>query len=223
MYSTKYRSPNAGKSTVTRVVDAYLTAKERVINSGYAEEIDWQDRRRVEHITESDFLRQAGWVVLSSGMRETVIRNLFGQFSEAFFSWESAEKIVINRAACRRRATRCFHHFGKVNAVVEIAAQIHGCGFVVTKEKLKTQGVEYIKTLPFMGPATSFHLAKNIGIQVAKPDRHLVRVSQSLGYKTPQALCEDIAEIVGDAISTIDVVIWRYATIDNEYLRFFAH
>jgi hypothetical protein len=54
----------------------YLTAKERVIEAGFADEIDWQEKVSLEDLDESTFLRESAWVVLSSGFRETVLRGL---------------------------------------------------------------------------------------------------------------------------------------------------
>jgi hypothetical protein len=54
----------------------YLTAKERVIEAGFANEIDWQEEVSLEDLDESTFLRESAWVVLSSGFRETVLRGL---------------------------------------------------------------------------------------------------------------------------------------------------
>jgi hypothetical protein len=54
----------------------YLTAKERVIEAGFADEIDWQEEVSLEDLDESTFLRESAWVVLSSGFRETVLRGL---------------------------------------------------------------------------------------------------------------------------------------------------
>jgi hypothetical protein len=64
-------------------------------------------------------------------------------------------------------------------------------------------------------------LAKNLGVDTAKPDRHLVRVAEATGYSSPATLCEHLARIVGDAAAVVDVVIWRFATISADYENFF--
>ena len=75
----------------------------------------------------------------------------------------------------------------------------------------------YLDTLPMIGPVTRYHLARNIGIDCVKPDRHLIRLASEAGYemKDPQkgveAMCRDIQKDIGDAekLGTIDVVLWR--------------
>ena len=114
-----------------------------------------------------------------------------------------------------------FGHWRKIDAIINIARKMHEEGFGTIKSRIEREGVEFIQLLPFMGPATSFHLAKNIGLNVVKPDRHLQRVSAAVGYENPKHLCEDISKIIGDRVSVVDLVIWRFATINPNYTDFF--
>ena len=82
--------------------------------------------------------------------------------------------------------------------------------------------MEAIRCLPFMGPATSYHLAKNLGLDVVKPDRHLLRITDVTGYQSPYEMCCDIAKVTSDKLSVIDLVIWRFATIQRQYLDHFS-
>ena len=63
-------------------------------------------------------------------------------------------------------------------------------------------------------------MAKNIGIQVAKPDRHLVRMAKAAGYSDVQLFCRTISQLSGDSIPVVDIVLWRFATIEKDYLIF---
>ena len=42
---------------------------------------------------------------------------------------------------------------------------------------MRTEGVNYLTTFDQIGPVTAFHLAKNLGLDVVKPDRPLVRMT----------------------------------------------
>ena len=53
---------------------------------------------------------------------------------------------------------------------------------------------------------------------VAKPDRHLVRIAEGVGYDSPQQLCDVVSEIVGDPVSVVDIVTWRYATLKGDFV-----
>ena len=73
-----------------------------------------------------------------------------------------------------------------------------------------------METLPWIGPITKYHLARNLGIDVAKPDRHLVRLAKRFGYNEStgvQQMCEELAERTRDRIGVVDVVLWRYANL----------
>lgn len=199
----------------------YMFAKQAVINDGYASEIDWQDGIVFDHLTETDFLREAAWVVLSSGMSELVIRRKFPQISDAFLNWESASQIAESASECSEVALRHFRHQKKINSILTIAIHISESGFEVIYERIRKDGPSYFSQFPYFGPATSRHLAKNIGLQVAKPDRHLTRISERTGYCTPERMCADIANLVGDKISVVDIVLWRYATLHKDYPQFF--
>ena len=200
----------------------YLEAKEAVIRAGFSAELDWQEDIRFSGVTESDFLREAAWVVLSSGMRESVIRNKFPEISNAFYSWESATRINYNANSCRQKALSSFSHKGKIDAIISIAREIHKITYQSFRNNIECQGIDFIQRFPYMGPATSFHLAKNIGLDVVKPDRHLLRVAAAAGYDSPHSLCKEISELCGDSISLVDIVIWRFATLNPRYQEVFS-
>ncbi len=209
------------KSGALNLVAAYLTAKEQVIQAGFAYEIDWQYRVKFEGISESTFLREAAWVILSAGMREQIIRKKFPVITKAFKNWKNASYIVAHRDECRRQAMSVFGHDRKIDSIIGIAEEISEDGFPMVINQLEQKGVQYLQSLPFMGPATSFHLAKNIGLSAVKPDRHLCRIAEKAGYCCPEALCDEIARTVGEKLPVIDVVIWRYANLNRDYLSMF--
>lgn len=215
-------SGRKSNSISSRLAAVYLDAKRKVLDSGYAYEVDWQDDRSIRGLSESDFLSEAAWVVLSAGMREAVIRKLFPRVSRAFFNWTSAQAIVRNEAKCRADALRVFNHKGKINALIQIAATVHALGYNTVQKRLAADGLAFICELPYMGPATSYHLAKNLGLDVVKPDRHLLRVAKATSFPTPDELCRTIAAFTGERLSVVDLVIWRYATLDRQYVQHFA-
>jgi len=206
---------------IYRAANAYLTAKETVIASRYFKEIIWQELVRFESVTESYFLREAAWVILSSGMKETVVRGKFPAISNAFLHWSSAAEIVAQAEICESRAFESFRHKGKLNAILTIAHAVQEIGFENLMRTIQCNGPETLQRFPYLGPATSLHLAKNLGLGVAKPDRHLMRIAGKSGYNSPADLCNDIASLVGEDIAVIDLVLWRYATLHRNYLSIF--
>ncbi len=195
----------------------YLDAKHDVIEAGWAWEIDWQASLKLDCVTEPVFLREAAWVILCAGMRETVVRRRFAQVSDAFLRWCSARSIVQARHACRRRALSAFNNSRKIDAILSVADRVAALSFDWIRARLFEQGAEYLQRLPFIGPVTCFHLAKNLGLQLAKPDRHLVSIARALGFCSVQSMCEAIAGEVFDPVAVVDIVLWRYATLHSDY------
>ena len=195
----------------------YLDLKEIIISAGCDHELDWQSNLDFECTTETDFLREAAWVILSSGFRESVVRQCFHRVSEAFLDWCGAEQINAHREFCQNQAMAVFGNRRKIKAITEIVGSVADDGFERVKNRIKSRGVEYLQQLPHIGPITSYHLAKNLGLQVVKPDRHLVRMARITGHDSPLEMCSKIAETVGDSLSVVDLVLWRYATLKKNY------
>ena len=196
----------------------YLDAKAHVIDHGFAWEIDWQSEASIDSLNESTFLREAAWVVLSSGLSERVVRARFADVAGAFRGLRCATDVWSRRRVCRADALLAFRSPRKIDAVLAICGYVARYGFVRCCSLLRSEGIDFLARFPMLGPATSRHLAKNLGLAVAKPDRHLVRIATALGYESPPALCAEVGEVVGDSIAVVDLVFWRYATLVPDYV-----
>ncbi len=189
----------------------YLLAKERLLSAGFAAEMTWQLKREFAAFTETDLLREAAWVILCSGFRESVVRRRFDQISLCFCDWESAAEICNSAQQCRATALAAFGNRKKIDAILGTATIVSRIGFLQFKEKILQDPIRSVQMLPFIGPVTAFHLTKNLGYSTAKPDRHLVRLADALGYPDVHQLCGTLAEATGDPVQMVDVVLWRYA------------
>lgn len=202
-----------------RIGHGYFFAKQYVIKKGYAYEIDWQDQLEFESINEQKFLEEASWVILSSGMNEKVVKKVFAHIKSIMFDFKSADLINKERKSCLKKAMKIFNHPGKINAILYIVKFLSDHNFDIVKSRLINERMEFLQSFPYLGKATSYHLAKNLGLNVSKPDRHLNRISLILGFNDPHELCKEISYLINDKISLIDLVLWRYATLDKNYLR----
>jgi hypothetical protein len=205
-----------------RLIEAYVDAKVAITKGGFGHEIDWQYLLDFEAIGESQFLQELAWVVLNSGMREMVVRKRFGGVAAAYLHWESASRIAANSESCREAALCEFGHRGKIDAIISAARRVDCVGFNQIKAEIADRGASYLESFDFIGRVTSLHLAKNLGLDVVKPDRHLCRVAEVAGYDSPATMCRFISEETGDKVSVVDLVIWRYATVTGDYCRRFA-
>jgi hypothetical protein len=205
-----------------QAANAYLSAKTTVIENGYWPEVLALASVKSSELTEVSFLREAAWVVLSAGLSEIVVRRKFEAVSTAFLRWQSAELIRRYSAKCIEDALPAFGNHRKLRAIARIAEIVADAGFDAFRTGLLDNPIEGLMALPFMGPATSRHLAKNIGLDVAKPDRHLVRLAAAAQYSSADELCQRISWVVGDSVSMIDTVLWRYSTFGSNSLRTFS-
>jgi len=197
----------------------YAFAKTIVQDEGFQDEISWQSRLDFDCLDESEFLREIAWVILTCGMKEAIVRNRFDDISHCFFQWSSAQKIISNREKCRSSALKIFNNVQKIAAILDAADQVNIIGFDKVKKNIRLNPITFLQTFDYIGPVTVYHLAKNIGLPVAKPDRHLVRIAQQENYCDVQSFCGDISRISGDPIPVVDIVFWRFATIDHNYLN----
>lgn len=146
------------------------------------------EHRILSNITAYDFFHEYVYVILNSGMNNKVAEQIYRQYLST--------------------GSKAIGHPGKREAVV--AAQHHFQQWF--KKLLEAQDkVAYLDCLPWIGPVTKYHLARNLGIDVAKPDRHLVRLARKFGYGlNVQRMCRELSQLVGLRIGTIDFVLWRY-------------
>jgi hypothetical protein len=83
-------------------------------------------------------------------------------------------------------------------------------GFSMFKREVLRDPISVLSQLPYIGPVTVWHLAKNLGLNVSKPDRHLVRVSNRFGFKSATQFCSSIARATGERVNVVDLIVWRY-------------
>ena len=191
-------------------MSVYEAAARYVNDAGYGEEVEWQRNLTFSDFTESELLRETAWVVLCSGFRERRVRRLFDYVSLCFCDWESADAIVDAETVCRDAARTVFNNERKLAAIASAARRITEVGFGELRNAIHKDPIGQLRKFPYIGGATAWHLAKNLGMDVAKPDRHLERVASSLGFCDAGGLCAAIAREAGERVCVVDVIVWRY-------------
>lgn len=210
------------KNNDNNLIAKYKKAKAVIKKYGYSDEIKWQQERSFEKLYEWEFLQEASWVILSSGMKESIVRLKFDELASIFFYWSNTELIVHNRNRCKKKALSIFNHEKKIESIIRIAEMVHKNGFENIKNNIRRDELDYLETLPYIGPITRYHLAKNIGLNVVKPDRHLVRIAATTNHPTAYDLCNEISKHTKDSLNVIDLVLWRFATCERKYVEYFS-
>src|SRR3954463_7925587 len=91
---------------VRDLAELYLNAKRLVLDAGFEAEIVWQENACWAPLTEHRFLSEAAWVVLSSGMRESVVRAVFPTIAAAFAGFATAGEAAAAVKQGRTKALR---------------------------------------------------------------------------------------------------------------------
>jgi hypothetical protein len=197
----------------TRTVDPHAffeSARCYSQRTDLSREIEWQRHADPNYFSEQDLLRETAWVVLCSGFRESVIRRVFDHISLCFFDWESADQVHQHRSTCIRAALCSLNNERKLLAIADCASIIAKTGFNRLKQSILADPLAQLQMFPFIGSITVWHLAKNLGMNVAKPDRHLVRLARACGFATAMDLCSHLAARHGEPVKVVDLILWRY-------------
>lgn len=169
----------------------YTELRSAVGAAGYTDEIEWAETVQAPKTAEA-FVGEAIWVILCSGMKEQVARVIQSRVLAVIDAGKPVTGNVLGKS-------------GKAPAIDYIwSARVR-----LFRDFLEAVNkVEFCRSLPWIGDITKWHLAKNLGVDCAKPDVHLARVARHYAT-TPAELCAGLAAATGDRIATVDLVIWR--------------
>lgn len=168
----------------------YRLAKQKVIDSGFLWEIELVEQRHFKDQTPLGFLLSYVFVVCNSGIRNQIAEKIFNKY--------------------RQQGISAINHPLKRKAVLD--AEVHYEEWFERLQKSEDK-LGYLKSLFFIGDVTKYHLARNLGLDYAKPDRWLTKLAEHFGFSSVQQLCGTISEETGDRIGTVDVVLWRYCNL----------
>lgn len=174
----------------------YLILKRLVIEAGYEDDVQWAENVQPVDLP-CKFVAEYCFVVLNSGMKAQVASGIWRKVKQAIRDGQPIRSV--------------FKHPGK-SAAIERAIK-EGVDWFERYQRISTveTKLSYLESLPWIGRITKWHLAKNLGLEAMKPDRHLVRI---FGCEEMSRYgCARLAEETGDRIGTVDYVIWRAANL----------
>lgn len=190
-----------------KLIEFYKHAKIYCIDHGYIFEISMVKNRKFEDVTPDSFFKAFVYVVLNSGMKNQVAHKIYCNFLEKF---GQEENVALNDI---KSGLGVIGHPGKRQAINNAFFQ-HMQWFTMLKEKESLDDrLVFLESLPWIGPITRYHLARNLGIDVAKPDRHMMRVAKHFGYDDVQEMCEELSEQTADRIGVVDIILWRFCSL----------
>ena len=183
---------------ITKMAIYYAIIKEAIIDKGYENEINWINN--IPNPIDKDlFYREYSWVVINSGMNNKIAEKIYKNFWNNGYPDFSA-----------------INHPNKNEALKKVYSRLNLYFLHFTESKNKLM---FLKSLPHIGDITKYHLARNLGLNYAKPDRHLVRISSLFNHINVQEFCKKLSVLTDDPIGLVDLVLWRFATLYPNYLE----
>jgi hypothetical protein len=173
--------------------EEYLVLRERLVALGYGDEIEWQGKAAPPDNPE-DFALEVIYVICASGMKQQTARLIYNRIVDAMSKGKGPATV--------------FRHALKCRAIEAIWSDRHEVFAHYQAARTADEQLAVLRSLDHIGSITVWHLAKNFGMDVAKPDRHLERLAVAEG-STPQELCERLAKATGDRVAVVDLVLWR--------------
>ncbi len=158
------------------------------------EDITWAEGLQPPRCAD-DFALEAIFVICNSGMKNTVARAIF--------------KRCVGALAHGEPVIEVFKHRGKAAAIETIWRDRET---LLATYRASSDKLETLASLPWIGGITKFHIAKNFGADVAKPDVHLQRLADREGCAV-QAMCVRLAKEVGLRVASVDTVLWRACAV----------
>lgn len=177
----------------------YTLIRDTLINEG--NKMDYECFNAPRKCKDSDeFFSIYTFVVCNSGMKAQIARSIYDR--------------IIGCLNQQGDISTVFGHKLKVKAIKEVLSKRHElfAQFCETQFDGTDAILDFCKSLPHIGDITKYHLAKDLGCDVAKPDRHLVRIAAKYGMSTEE-LCKKLSNETGDRIAAVDFVLWRAANL----------
>lgn len=183
---------------------------ERFVRKNFPSDIDYSVEAIhpiiLDQMTMQDFYRQYAYVVYNSGFNNSVIEMKWPRLLQAYRDFHV---VYVSNFPERvySEAMQIIGHEGKVRAIVDTAKIIRTLGWPKFKEEVKVDFMT-LKRFPFIADKTVYHLARNMGFDTIKPDRHLKKMAARY-FLDPFTMCNRIKDETGLSLHMIDTIIWR--------------
>jgi len=202
-------------------------------NTGVIEDILVQRKRNPHEVSDKQFLKECAWAIYNSWTSFKSVKGKWDQIEQAFLGWDY-QQISQNVNSVRQAAPPVRNSTRKVDAVISIARRMTQIGWTTIRKQLlsglrqDTRGnfvpdpelIKYLDRLPMIGETNAIYILKNLGYDVAKPDKQLKKLVAKFGYPPDtsgvQQFASDISELVLECISVVDTVLWTACSAGSD-------
>lgn len=159
--------------------------------------------------TKDEFLAEYAWVVFASGFKVKILEMKWQEIKKEFLNFKVNDivKNIEKNSSYFHKKVMPINNKKKIEAIIKTA-------MIVEKEgHKKFLDIEKMTELPFISNITKFHLARNLGLDVVKPDIWMIRLAERIGFPSTadgvKNMAEDFHSATGVKIGKIDLVLWR--------------
>ena len=182
--------------------------------SDYRDEIKRFREIRPAAVDRDNFFKTYAHVVLAAGYKYKNLMTLCCKLNQAFRNYE-IDAINESPEQVRRAALDVIDLTRKVNPIICMAQYLASNDWEQFKARLTgSSHLQEMKALGGIGKINKYQLARNIGLDYAKPDVLLRRVAKEFGYTGDEsgvfAMVRAIQEPTGERPGVIDIILWRY-------------
>lgn len=191
----------------------YFAKARAFVEQFYGEELKAFQSVRFSEVSPEFFVREHAWVVHATGFSAKAVGKFMPKLVCAYGHWsdlarkEEPEVMEAVLPVCNNPQ--------KARAVWRMAKLVRDGVDAFGWEKYRDEDLsspEKLRKLPYVGPVTCFHLARNIGLlECVKPDLHLVRMAEHWGYGGCVEMCEDMRPN-GMPLGIVDLILWYAAS-----------
>lgn len=185
--------------------------------------LDWV--RKLRKPTEFEprfFLSEYTFIVSTAGFRESTVQRRFPALKEALRGFDPDALRGMTFADIEGAYMRAMlANRNKAHAVAKVLTTYAARPSRVREllERLeRTKDPDVLTQLPYIGNALKYHFSRNLGLDVAKPDVHMLRLARRFGYSPDaagvQAMCEYVGSRRHERVGAVDYVLWYLAKVE---------
>ena len=160
------------------------------------------------------FLEQYLWVIFVSGFRNAVVEKHFDGLMAGFHDLDLDRIVAMESIDAQTLPVR---NQRKADAFLKGCRLIHREGWNAFKERLQARRRSALRELPFMGPATSQHMALALGIEDTEKADTWIRQCAEQCSATVDQMITFLSKEYGLTRQRVDAYLWQYCR-DNQRL-----
>lgn len=158
-------------------------------------------------LDEQAFLKEYCETVFVSNFKVSIVKSKFPELAKVFKGF-SPDALARMKPISRDKLP--IRHKGKADGFLKGAQCVHKEGWKKFKKRLKKDGMDVLKELPWVSDTNKHNIAKNIGLEdTAKPDVHLKQCADECSTNVV-SLVAFLGREYKLTQYQVDAVLWEY-------------